>query len=332
MTTHTHENFFTIQAGSNFELGFLMGRKFSGRTRQLIQEAAAQSDWKSKLKRAEEYLEITEQYFPWYIDEIRGYAAGAHVDTMDLWTMSLENELDPIIEDKCTTIITNNGALLSHNEDWDENAADHICVLLKKINDTTILELYYFDTLGGNAISINSHGFVVAVNALKPSHKQPGIPRDIIARWISETKDIERDFKKLEKMPHSFGFSFNSINKDRKIWNIEYNSQKAILTQPSSPYVHTNHYLSELKSYDTNNNSTGSFDRYEVARAKVKPHMTVAELAEVTNDTSRGDEISIMNNRTLAKIIVDVDNALVKIWLRRERDKGWVDYPMSFIQ
>jgi len=313
----------------NFELGILLGEKFGEFVRNTINEKSQEQDWLIRRERSKEYLEITEKYFPHFIDELRGYAKGAKVDFLDLWTTSLEGEVYQELADKCTTIVTNEGKLISHNEDWDKDSENNICLLLKKVGEITILELYYFNTLGGNSVSINSHGFISSVNTLVHSDKKLGIPRNVISRWLSETKNPEDDFLKLKGFPRSLGFSFNILNRKGGIWNIEYNSQGATLVRPHSPYVHTNHYLAELKSYEMNDNSSGSFDRYEVACSKVKPQMTVSELTDLTNDKSRGDLVSIMNERTIAKMVIDLENLVAKVWMRRESNIGWVDYKLD---
>ncbi len=328
MVTKGHKNFYTIKAENNFELGLLIGEKFGDFTRATIAASKKEPEWLAKIERAKQYLNVTERHFPHYVEELQGYAKGAGADFLDLWTLSLEDEVHQEQNDKCTTIITNNGKLISHNEDWDKDSEDHVCLLLKKVGKLSIFELYYFNTLGGNAISINSHGFITSVNTLTHSDQKIGIPRNVIARWLSETENPEEDFRRLEKMPRSLGFNFNIVNPEGKIWDIEYNSERAILAEPSAPFVHTNHYLSELKIGEMNDNSGGTLDRYEVANSRVKNQMTVSELIDLTNDQSRGGIISIMNETTIAKMIIDLNALIVKIWLRRENDQGLVEYSL----
>lgn len=156
-----------------------------------------------------------------------------------------------------------------------------------------------------------------------------GVPRNVIARWLSETKDPDVDFAKLKKIPRSISYNYNIVNLKGKIWNIEYTSQRAVLVNPSSPYVHTNHYLSELKHYEMNDNSGGTFDRYEVAKTRTKSQMTISELMDLSNDKSREEIIGIMNEGTIGRIVIDLNNLIAKIWLCRENDKGWIDYKLD---
>ena len=57
--------------------------------------------------------------------------------------------------------------------------------------------------------------------------------------------------------------------------------------------------------------------------------MTVSELTDLTNDKSRGDLVSIMNERTIAKMVIDLENLVAKVWMRRESNIGWVDYKLD---
>jgi len=222
MEAKSHSNFFSIVAKDNFELGVLMGEKFGEFARNTINENIQELDWSIRQERAKEYLDVTNRYFPNYVAELQGYAEGAKVDFLNLWTTSLEDEVHQGLVDKCTTIVANEGKLISHNEDWDKDSENYVCLLLKKVGEITILELYYFNTLGGDSVSINSHGFITSVNTLVHSDKKLGIPRNVIARWLSETKNPEDDFLKLKKLPRSLGFNFNILSRKGEIWNIEY--------------------------------------------------------------------------------------------------------------
>lgn len=326
MAKNSHNNFYIVEAKNNFELGLSMGKKFGRVIRDVIREHKLGSGWVIKTKQALRYIDVTKKYFPQYFKELEGYANGAGVNFIDLWTANLEDEE---VGNKCTTIITNNGKLIAHNEDWDKDSADSICLLLKTVGEVSIFDIFYFNTLGGNSVSINSHGFVTTVNSLVHSNQKIGIPRNIICRWLSETKNPEEDFEKLKKLPRGLGYNFNIANKKGKIWNIECTSEKVSLINPHSPFVHSNHYLSELKEYEMNDDSSGTFERYEIASAKVKDKMTIKKMMSLINDKSNGDIKSIMNERTIARVIVDTEKSVAHVWMLREKKRGWVDYNLN---
>ncbi len=326
-----HSNFFTFIAKDNFELGSLLGKQFGGFAKSKIEENSQKEDWPIRLKRAGKYLEVTEKYFPEYVAELRGYAEGANVDWESLWTLSLEEETTNEHLAKCTTMATNSGRLVSHNEDWEKGAADTLCLLLKKVGGVAIFELYYQNTLGGNAVSLNSHGFIISINSLTHDGVKFGIPRNVIARAMSETADPENDFEKLKDLPRGLGLNFNILNRSGQIWNIECSSRDATLVKPFSPYIHTNHYLGKLKSIEKSDNWDGTLDRYEVAQSKIKEKMSTQELLDLAGDQSRGEKVSILNERTIGRMIIDQDNSVAKVWLKREEEKGWIDYELDKI-
>jgi hypothetical protein len=330
--TALHANYFVFQADNNFELGLQLGAHSKSQVQTKMSSIVRDEAWAIKLVRAEKYHAAAKEYFPQSIREVEGYAKGAGVDFLEFWTRSLEDEFVYYRENHCTSIITNGGKLISHNEDWAKEAADEICVIQKTIGDVTILELNYFATLGGNSASVNSYGYTHLVNTLTHSDWRLGVPRNVIARFMSETKDPVEDFEKLKAVPRSTGYNHNIVGRSCKIWNIESTAEEQYLIEPSSPFVHTNHYLIEqLKPFEAESGQS-TVRRYDVATEKVKPKMTDRELMGLTSDSSEGSDLSIFNERTIARMVVDLEQLVAKIWLLREADRGWVDYPLDFIK
>jgi hypothetical protein len=327
----THSNFYIFRAKNRHELGFLAGQKFAPMIGLILQRAKKDSDWEKRTAGAKALIKINREYFPALMEELEGQAKGANIDLIDLWTLLLEKEgAQTNGSDKCTTIITNNGLLIAHNEDWEESSENDICVVLKEVGDLKIFELRYYHTLGGDSISINSNGFVVAVNSLCNKDHQIGVSRNIIARWLSETKDPVADIKKLSRLPRAEGYSHNIVGPLGRIMNIEYTAKEIAATQPTAPFIHTNHYLAgSLAKFDTNDNSGGTIERHAMGVCKTKPVMTISELKYLTNDASNGTAKSIMNKKTVAKMIVDLSNFTVLVWLRTEKKKGWVSYDLK---
>jgi hypothetical protein len=59
--------------------------------------------------------------------------------------------------------------------------------------------------------------------------------------------------------------------------------------------------------------------------------MDEADLMRLTGDETRGKTDSIFNKNTIARAIVDLDRRVARFWLKREKLKGWVDYPIEFL-
>ena len=286
-----------------------------------------ENDCRLKAENAKKYLDVTIKFFPQYIEEIKGYATSSHISFEDLWTLMTDVEF----HEKCTTFVINNGQTISHNEDWEKDSKNDICILRKTIKDTTLLELYYYNTLGGVSISINSFGLVQAINTLEHIDSQIGVPRNIIARWLSETKDPEMDYEKLKLIPRANGYNHVFVNKD-SVYNLECTAHQQILSKPSPPFIHTNHYISEiLKPLEKTENLTYTFQRYKKTRDLIKDKMSMEEIVKVNSDITEGPRASIMNERTIAKMVLDLKNKIAKIWLKREDKKNWIDYSLDFL-
>ncbi len=327
-----HKNYHEIKAKNNFELGLILGEKFKSISRRLIDEKASEKTWGAKADKAKKYIEITKKYFPQYVEELEGYAAGMEADFMELWTRSLEDEFDeePGME-KCTTFITNGGKTIAHNEDWEPDSGDNLCLLKKTVGGKTIFEIYYFCTLGGNALSINSSGHALVVNTLHHKDKGIGVPRNVIARALSETNNPNKDFERFFSLPRSSGLNYVLVNTAGAVWDIESTAQKHIMIKPPLPFIHTNHYLTELKDLEAAGEFKGSRERFNAAQARVKEKMSAAEILDVMNDASNGPVNGIDNERTVAKAMIDFDNLSTKVWLARESETGWVGYELDFL-
>lgn len=303
-----HSNYYEITAGDNYEFGLRLGEIFKLPLQTALSHEQAKIEWGSRVDEAQPYLEPSRYYFPHYIKELEAYARAAEVPLAELWALNMEDELTG--GEHCTTVVTNNGELTAHNEDWEHDAADSLCVLKKTIGRLTVLELFYYKTLGGNAISVNSNGWVQAINTLHHKDRQVGVPRNVIARWLSETANPEEDFRRLQKIPRSAGYSHTFINTAGKIFSLECTAKEQIFRPADSPFMHTNHYLSSLKDFEQAPQSATTWDRYKIACESVKPSMDIAETQKLAE--------AAMNSSTIGRMIIDLKNRAAHIWLKRE--------------
>ncbi|MBI2356659.1 hypothetical protein HYV12_01195 [Candidatus Dojkabacteria bacterium] len=323
-----HNNYFEVSAENNFELGLQLGKLFRENLNETLKEAHLNPNWDQVVEQSSMYLKKTKDLFPHLIEELKGYAKGADVDFMNLWALSLEDEL--YFEEKCSTVITNNGMLVGHNEDY-KDAEEKVCILKKTIKGKTILELYYLHTLGGNSISINSNGYIHAIDSLSQSDRKVGIPKNVIARWFSETSSPSDDFQKLSTLDRSSGFCHNIVNITGEVITIESTATKQLIETIETPFVHTNHYLTDLKTFEANDNSTCTFERFKSARENIKEQMKVTEMQSLLSLNNNGPQASLFNERTVGRMIIDNTERLAYIWLGREKEKGWIKYNLNFI-
>jgi len=192
--------------------------------------------------------------------------------------------------------------MVAHNEDWCTESKDDICILKKFIWDLVILEIFYYNTFWGNSISVNSNGIIQAVNTLTYSKKQKyGIPRNVISRWLSETINPIKDFKKFKKFKRSAWYNHNFISSKWLIWDLESSSKKQIILNVTSPFIHTNHCLSNLNSREENNNLFSTFERYEYAKKNIKKTFSVSDCKKLMHNN-----VSEKNILFLVKILFPV--------------------------
>ena len=321
------KHYYEITAKNNFELGLALGQLFRRKTLARLARWRRKKSWKKQLATAQKLLPITKKYFPHLVKELRGYALSGKLKFEELWALCLEGEPEVA---HCTTMITNNGKLIAHNEDYPSSKND-ICLLKKTIGDLTIFEIFYYGTLGGNAASVNSHGWAHLVNSLFPKDVQNGIPRNIIARWLSETKNPEKDFRYLKKLRREDGYNHNFVNRNGKIINFECTPTRAVISQVESPFIHTNHYLTILKKYD-NYKKESSYTRYDCAKKNLKARTTAAEIKKLMNDKSSGKINSIMNKETVGKIIFDMDKKRALTWFPCEQKRKFKKFELDFIK
>lgn len=326
---HMHENYFSFSAKNHYDLGLAVGKKFAKEANQALMIAATDKHWPDRKQTASLMLSISRKFFPQYIEELEGYAKGANVDFADFWTLSLED--DAFIDKnrsaaKCTTIVTNSGLLIGHNEDYFEPGfQDTICIVKKTIAGFTTLEIFYYNTLGGSSIGINSHGYLHAVNTLLYTSKQIGVPKSMIARLLLDTTNPERDLAFIQELSRASGFSHLVTDENGQIWHAEFTSKTAKISLPALPFCHTNHCLIG-KSGKSKRNIYGTDSRLRFAQRNTPRRTSVSQLQVLLDDRSQGTSKSLFNERTIGRMIIDQKSKLVMIWLLREKELGWINY------
>lgn len=327
-----HRNYHEVEGDNPAACAYELGRLFGPIVQEYIAYAREDEDWPARRQDAQLLLEETARYFPGYVEELKAYARAARVDLLDLWTMSIEDELDDDGSEKCTTVISNEGRLIGHNEDWDPDASEDICILKKRCGGVTTLELYYYACpLGGAAISISSRGYVQAINSLDHMDRQPGVPKLVMARRLSEMKSIGAELEGVLGIPRSSGFAHNLVDRTGHVTIVETTATRESVWHPDLPSVHTNHLLSPaLEKLRGEPDGKSTFRRYRSACDLVQPVMNVRTMERLLADDSCGSRSSLFNCNTIGRAIVDLDRGVASFWLRREARKGWIDYPINF--
>lgn len=323
-----------VEAKSHYDLGLKLGARFAKPIYCAVRDVKRNYDihtrWYKKIFKRE--LERVGKAFPHVVQELVGYAKGADVELDEMWWTAIGDDIDNVYCNHCTTVVTNNGLLIGHNEDWSAECADELYIVKKSVPGLTILELYYAGGLGGNAISINSKGFVHAVNSLPQSPNGEGLPRDLIARWLSETGHPEADHQKMESLSRMSGYAHNIASPHRKIYSIESCAGNTHIRKRRSPFCHTNHFLRKIKGCPTCEDVTNSKQRRERAKELAKARMKVTEMKELLSDTVGRGNSAIFNENTIGRVVVDLESRKAHIWLLRDERSGWVTYDIRFLR
>jgi len=329
----THRHYHAVEASSLAELGAKLGEMFGSRLHEGLKAARKQRDWRRKAGAAEPLLDAARKHFPQYIEELEAYAKAARIPLLELWALSIEDDLDSMAPEKCTTVVTNSGRLVIHNEDWDRDAAEAICVLKTTIAGCTTLEIYYYEVpLGGSAISIGSNGYLHAVNSLDHADCGIGVPKNVVARWLSDTRNPVSDFERLKTLPRASGYNHVLVGLHGEVFDIESSATRQVLLRPKLPHIHTNHFLSEeLQDCEAADEADSTFKRYVRACALARPTMTVSEAMALAGDGAGRGRNNVMNRETIARMVVDLDRRCAHIWLARESGAGWIAYPLDFL-
>jgi hypothetical protein len=325
-----HANYYEVEGSDPAEVGRALGLRFGDRIRGYIAdlEDVDVSAW----RRARMLLQQTEKYFPEYVVELQAYADAAGVKLLDLWAVAIEDQLAPDGSERCTTIVTNDGRLTGHNEDWDPDAETEICILKKRTGRTTSLELYYYGCpLGGVALSISSQGHVQCVNSIAHTDNRDGVPKHVIARALSDLRFGAADLEKTLAAPRSSGFAHILIDRNAQITSIECTATQHRVNRPAMPFVHTNHLLDPVLGRFGLAASDSSFHRFEGAAAMASPTMDLTAMTRLLGDQSRGKSKSILNRNTIARAIVDFGEQTAYFWLKQESEKGWLPYSIDFL-
>jgi hypothetical protein len=317
-----HDAYVELEAGTRYELGLRRGRAFAGGAREAVDDVLRAPPSPGEARRLNEALNATRSIFPHYIEELEGYAEGASVPFAPLWTVFSADDLPG-----CTSVVVNRGALLAHNEDWSIDAAESLWVLRSRLQGVETLELFYENSFGGNAVSVNSHGVVQMVNTLTHSDRGTGVPRGVIGRWLSETSNPVQDLQAARGIQRASGFSHTLVCRSGEAWNLECSAMQSWLRRVAAPFAHTNHYLTP-DAPDGSDDLEGTVSRLHRLQVRLDKSMSRESLLGLLCDRSLGKHRSVFNERTIGQMLVDFEAGEAAVWLLRENARGWVTYPL----
>ncbi len=288
-------------SGKPFEMGRTVGKKCSKLAagyKKGIAESIAHGTgkvWPSAVERAKLYLPHAEEFYPDYVEEIRGYAEGAKQTFDEMFALCCHELLFPAAFRGCTDIVVNadvtsdGHVLAGHNEDWSDDQLETVVLLHARPKGKP----EFFCTAYAGLLpscGMNSAGISLTGNALSQNDMRIGIPKSFPVRKALEARRIGEglDFA----MPANRASSYNNIvtDKNGEIYDLEGSATDCARLYGIDGYlVHTNHYTADkMQKYELEPNSlVTSVFRYNRALRLVEDHlgsMTVESMTSIFRD------------------------------------------------
>ena len=316
MYSKKHLPYYEIE-GTHSVVGEFIGKTF----RAQIQEAISKrkktiENYESYLPKSHECLEITKKYFPNLILETESTAKAADVEMIDLFFMSNREVYDPEEvwdanhitngnnPDHCTVVAgyDNGNLVIGHNEDWSAEVIDELYVLKATIGEVTFIGLQYDVVVLGCSATMNNFGLVQCINDLYQTNKI-GIPKYYLARAILEAKTLDEAEHIIRSVPRGSGFN-HVLAQNGEIRNIEI-AGDAIGVQSAlhTPYVHTNHYLTEELKMLEKFHTKSSEERYIRATELLKPNMSIEDIKAILADSENKEYPICREDETIGSAI-----------------------------
>ncbi|MFA5136454.1 MAG: C45 family peptidase [Patescibacteria group bacterium] len=333
--------FIKINAKDHYEAGYKLGKLTTKLQKAFLKEYILPMSWDILIRKSRGLLKATKKIFPQYIDEIHGLANGADISFEKLWVLHCIDEIvhKQCIE-KCSSIFvrTDTGYLIGHNEDWESWTKEYHFMQERTINGKTVLELNLAGAICGGTVSINSYGLVQTINTLYHTDFQIGVPKSIIARWLSGMSTLENVKNEFPSYVRAAGYCYN-LALQNKVLSIESSAHLHEFIETHSSYIHTNHYTGTLtKVENESTKETPSFVRYNLIKSMLGTiqntlalQKTLLHTTEPPNSMAsiyRSTEVS-----TIASLIFDIPHGC--LWVTQENkgiDTKWYCISLDFLK
>lgn len=321
-------------SGSNYEVGVAIGKTMREKVKKVLANSQAifKEDFQIRIQQSKSYQQETLKHFPQYMEELHGIAKGAGVSFDELFLSNNREVADfnPFVLDPnhCTIVGIPNkdGYLLGHNEDWDASSLPLLYLLDATINGTRIFGLNYANNIIGDSIALNGYGLAQAVNELFHQDAKLGVPKNFVARAILDCKTLEEAEEIMRTIPRAAGFN-HVLVQEKRLWNIESSAKEhAIEKIEDEAYVHTNHYLTQLKRIDKGNEE--SRVRYTKVKKLLAGINSVGDMKRVLSDQS---DPPVCRAGTIGSVIIDTGRKIAHIAYGQPTQEGYTEYSITHV-
>ncbi len=253
-------------------------------------------DWGLARIQAQKYFPFIQEYYPQYLNELRGIAEGSHTPFEDILTL---NAFEGVVMDrlhlgKCTSLAINqqktknSHVMIAHNEDWFPEDEEDIYILRAEISDEPPFLAMSYGGLLPN-IGLNAAGIAQCCDTVYPKEKRIGIPRPVVARAVLGARTIGEAIYRAIPPHRAAGYNHLIVHESGELYNIEVSAHNfAVLYGEDGKVVHTNHYLSaKMQSIEEQpEDLIGSQVRYHRAKRLIieKDYHDLSSLQAIQRD------------------------------------------------
>ncbi|KAI5702048.1 hypothetical protein M8J75_016059 [Diaphorina citri] len=206
--------------GTHYEVGFDVGRTFSGIIKSFLETSGPLNDTYLPLYETDAgrrvydaTLASVRENFPQYVEEIEGTADGAKVPFHKLFLLHMDDITPNVVHRKsavegtvgCSSVCCNqkNEVVLGHTEDALSEVLNHIYFVSAHIisdkprgrwaiKEEKFTSLCYAGHLPGFTMSYNNHGLVYSINVVSAKTLSAGkTPRFFLTRALLGTRNLE---------------------------------------------------------------------------------------------------------------------------------------------
>ncbi|KAL2391883.1 hypothetical protein ABEF93_000922 [Exophiala dermatitidis] len=328
-----------VASGSPWDIGVAHGSQIPSRIRTCISNyerlfrETAECDWEESRKRAATHLPSLERNEPDLVEEMRGIAQGAGVDSFDILALNLRSEISLTnYSDGCTSIVTQNPTsgevFLAQNWDWVGEARTSTAFFdiqqtgkprVRMMGEAGILAKFGF-----NAASLG-----VCMNAIRcGTINRDALPVHLAMRRVLQCSSFDEAFAMLEQKGVASCVNLVIADRRGKFATIECTPKglAPILPTPGSTTTfHTNHLWSPATPTDIlDHPAKNSFSRLE--RIRELSYGQEADISKIRAWMSdeQGTPVSICRSmptgakgiermETLATVIMDLSKGILEV-------------------
>lgn len=233
--------------GTNRQIGEAIGEHLRDDIEVALSRFEKHNKLTPKLKARRAKLSVAaKNFFPEYIEELRGMAEAAKQPFERLLSFSFEEEL--MYRESCSTLAVNTGRtiLFGHNEDWDYSMPLYV-LKAKPKNKPAFLSLGYTGQLPTTSVGMNDAGLVFSVNSIVTKVVDTGLPKLYCLRSMLSARTLDEAVERIAVAGRASGNASVVVHK-KDLYILEW-SPTHIGIETCEPWVaHANRYiLPEMK-------------------------------------------------------------------------------------